>query len=111
MTLAETLQISAGALGAIATAFAAAENLVLKSFRSSGAVTPDAAMELPSFRPITRWRLARLRTQGAIVVRSDGRAFLDEAAYLPLRKRRRIVGISLVFFTLAVVSGLHLAFH
>ncbi|MCP4662928.1 MAG: hypothetical protein GY856_46645 [bacterium] len=109
MRLVEVLQITAAVIGVFASAFAAMEQRLVKRFRREGALAPATAIELPRLRIAMRWRLGRLRSAGAVVVGEDGRSYLNEAAYLALRKKRAILGISLVAIVIAGVIFVHKA--
>jgi len=110
MRLVEILQVTGVFVTAAATLFAGAEKAVVKRLRRRGATSAASAIDRPRLRSITRWRLERLIDRRAVVVGEDGRVYLDEAIYAPLRTRRKLVGITLVAAVFALVVTLYLIF-
>ena len=96
MALNEGTQLVAAVAGALASVVAAVDQRLIRRLRREGATTSAAAVELAGLRPLSRWRLARLRASGAIVPGGAGRVYLDEAAYGERRRRRRKAAITVV---------------
>ncbi len=109
MRLVEALQIAGAILGIVASVFTVIEKRVVTRFRRADATAPEAAIELPPLSVLTRWRLSRLLSVGAVVEADDRRTYLDEETYASLRKKRAIFGVSLVVVALALVVLLHTA--
>ena len=107
MRLVEVLQIAGTVLGILASAFAVAEKRLVERFRRAVATAPETAIAVPPLRIFSRWRLARLRSTGAVVTVDDGRPYLDEAVYSAGRRRRVMIAVSLVIVVLAIVVVVH----
>jgi uncharacterized membrane protein YidH (DUF202 family) len=109
MRLVDVLQAAGAIVGVLASAFTVVEKRLLARFRSSGATSPEDAMEATSLGVLLRCRVSRLTSVGAVVEVSDGRLYLDEQAYSSLRKRRVVLGVTLVVVALALVALVHTA--
>jgi hypothetical protein len=109
MRLVDVLQAAGAIVGVLASAFTVVEKRLLARFRSAGATSPEDAMEAPSLGALLRWRVSRLTSVGAVVVVGDGRIYLDEETYASLRKRRAVLGVTLVVVVLALVALVHTA--
>ncbi len=103
MRLVELLQVTGAVLGILATAFMAVEQRLVAHFLRAGAMSAEAATELPALRPVLRWRLRRLEKIGAVVRVGPRRLFLDEVRYAAVRRRRAVLGVSSVLVILALV--------
>jgi hypothetical protein len=102
--LVDVLQAAGAIVGVLASAFTVVEKRLLARFRSAGATSPEDAMEAPSLGALLRWRVSRLTSVRAVVEVGDGRLYLDEQAYSALRKRRAVLGVTLVVVLLALVA-------
>jgi hypothetical protein len=109
MRLVDVLQAAGAILGVLASAFTVVEKRLVMRFRRAGATSPEGAMEVPAFGALLRWRLSRLSSSRAVVPVADGLIYLDEQAYGSLRKRRAVLGVTLVVVVLAIVVLLHTA--
>jgi hypothetical protein len=89
MRLVEILQTAAPFLALFAALLTASERRLVDRLRRAGAVADASALALSDLRPLTRWRLARLRRGGAVRAADRERFYLDEAAYQALRRARR----------------------
>jgi hypothetical protein len=107
MSVVEILQTVAALLGAGVSVVMAAEHKLVKRLRRERATSPDAAIEIPRLGSLTRWRIARLRSAGVVVENESGRMYLDEGAYVALRKRRVVVAVSLALTAVGVVVVVH----
>lgn len=67
--------------------------------RAVEGTSPDRPVLLPPLDPLSRWRLQRLQSVGAIVEAPKGRFFLEPEGWQRYRARRR----KLVVIVLAVV--------
>jgi hypothetical protein len=109
MRLVEMMQIAGAILGSTASTFAVIEKRLLMLFRRADATSAENAIEIPRVNALIRWRLSRLKAIGALGEVDDHRIYLNEAAYASLRRRRAVVGISLVVAVLTLVVLLHAA--
>jgi hypothetical protein len=96
MRLVEILQAAAPFCALFAALITASERRLVRRLRRDGAVDGASAIALPALRPLTRWRLARLRRGGAVRAADAGSFYLDETAYRSLRRsrRRRVLAIA-----------------
>lgn len=109
MRLVDVLQAAGAILGVLASAFMVVEKRLVTRFRSAGATSPEDAIEVPSFGAALRWRMSRLSSARAVLPAGDRRVYLDEKAYSSLRKRRAVLGVTVVVVVLAIVILLHTA--
>ncbi len=78
--------------------------------RAVEGTSPDRPVLLPPLDPLSRWRLQRLQSVGAIVEAPKGRFFLEPEGWQRYRARRRkrvaivLVGVALVVLGLWAAS-------
>lgn len=89
MSRAELLQIIAALVGALGAVIGAAESRLIRRFQKAGASSDAHPIQLGKIRPITRWRLKRLMSAGAIVPVDDAAYFLDSDRFARLKRQRR----------------------
>lgn len=75
----------------------------------AGCVSKSLTRPVPPLGLLSRWRLFRLRSARAVIEVNDRRSYLDEAAYAVIRRKRAVIGVSLVVAALALVVLLHTA--
>ena len=111
MRLVEVVSIVASVVGIVVSVVMAVEQRLIARLRREGATSPETAIELPGLRPVARWRMDRLRSQGAAAVDAEGRWRLEERGYHELQRQRRVRAVVLVAIALAAVVLLRAALH
>jgi len=99
----EILQLVAALLTAAASIVMGLEQKLIKRLRRQNATSPGTAVPLPSLRAISRWRLARLQTAGAVRGAGTDAYYIHEGSYRALRCKRvrRAVTVALVMAVVA----------
>lgn len=94
----EILQLMTALLTAAASIIMSLEQKLVKRLRRQNATSPEAAVPLPNLRAISRWRLTRLQTAGAVRGAGTDAYYFHEESYRALRRKRvrRAVTVALV---------------
>jgi hypothetical protein len=72
---------------------------IVRTLRKQHALSPDAAVPLPTRFGIRRWRMQRLIGRGAVIQVQPDRVYLDEAgwqAYRTSRRRRMLIVLAIL---------------
>ncbi len=96
MRTVEILSILGTLLGGFASGMAALEKKLVKKLRDRGATSEKKAVELQKLRPLSLWRISRLKRANAIKEVESGKLYFDESAFRALRKKRALIAITLI---------------
>ena len=90
------LRLVTSLLMVLALATRNGERRVVRTLRLALALGPDSAIPLPGLKALRKLGLRRLVTVGAVVGVAEGKYYLDEAALLAFRRRRRLLALVLL---------------
>jgi len=102
MGKAEFLIIVFTFIGAFVSGVAAIEQVIIKKLLKRGATSEQKAIELQKIRPISRWRLNRLRQLGVIMDSNSGKCYYNESKYKTLLRKRLIAVITIIVIVLII---------
>jgi hypothetical protein len=105
VTRTEILRLLSAVVPLLALILLATERRMIRRLRNGGAVSAATAIPLNARSVFARFRLARLRSAGAVVTASADRFFLDADAYARYRRwrRKRALAVIAILLLLALV--------
>ncbi len=83
----------------------AAEQRLVRRLVRANAFEAEAALDPGTMSAVTRWRLSRLCSTGAVVATPAGALRVEQDAYRSLRRRRRVRALTAAAVLLAALAA------
>ena len=106
MTRTDILRLIGSAGWLLVIALVGADRRIIRRLQGAGASDTASAVPLSLGWPMSRFRLRRLRTAGAVVSAAPDRFYLDAAGYRNYRRMRRRRALTVLSIALPLIAAL-----
>jgi hypothetical protein len=103
VTRSELLRLVSAVGWLVAVAMLATERRIIRGLHRAAAASPASAVPVRTWSPIARFRLARLRSAGAVVAADGDRFYLEPEGYARYRRARRRRALTVLAVALPLI--------